>query len=470
MEKEIVARDLVNQAAVGFEPSMMNRHGMIAGATGTGKTVTVRLLVERLSALGTHCFLADVKGDLSGLAAAGASTDKLTERMQRVGLSDLAFRAAPVHFWDPLGMQGLPLRTTIAALGPALVARLLKLNDTQTGIIQIAMKVAAREGVTIVNLQDLRAILQYVSEHAREFSAEFGNIAPASVAAIQRSLLALEEEGAETFLGEPSLAVEDLMAPSHAGSVHVMVADTLIERPKTYATLLLYVLSQLYEKLPEVGDLEVPKFAFFFDEAHLLFDDCPDVLLDKIEQVVRLIRSKGVGVFFISQSINDIPPKILAQLGNRIQHGVRAFTDKERKAIKLIAQNFRSEGFDISEALTALGVGEAIVSFLDKEGKPQVASKALIYPPVTRFQPLTPEERQQCIAHDALKARYGQTIARTPVAELLQKQSGKTVKEEGAAVRRSNRETPLEAFFTSAVRSIGNQVGRAIMRSIFKSR
>ncbi len=468
MEKEIVAKDLLTGAPVSFEPSMMNRHGMIAGATGTGKTVTVRLLVERLSSLGTHCFLADVKGDLSGIAKAGIPSDKLSERMQKLSISELSFKAFPVHFWDAFGVSGLPLRTTISELGPTLLSRLLQLNEVQTGVLHIAFKVADRDGLLLIDLKDLRSILQYVSENAKTISAEFGNISPTSVAAIQRNLLSLEEEGAATFLGEAAIEIADLMRESEKGSIHIMVADKLIERPKTYATLLLYILSELYEDLPEVGDIDVPKFAFFFDEAHLLFDDCPDVLLEKIEQVVRLIRSKGVGVFFISQSINDIPPKILAQLGNRVQHAVRAFTEKERKTIKTVAQNFRSEGFDVAEALTSLGVGEALVSFLEKDGKPQVASKALIYPPTSRFQPLSLEERESIISKDILREKYQKSIDTESAYEVLQKR--RTGKEEPAKIKKtSSRQTAWEAFFSSTARAVGSQLGRAIIRGVLDS-
>ena len=475
MEKEIVGKTSTG-TLVGFEPSMMNRHGMIAGATGSGKTVTVRLLVERLSALGTHCFLADVKGDLSGIAFEGTQSEKLSERLKMLSLKEIEFRNFPVHFWDPFAEAGIPLRTTISELGPTLLSRLLNLNEVQTGVVQIAFKVADKEKLLLIDLKDFRSILQYLSENAKSISSEYGNISATSVAAIQRSLLALEEEGATTFFGETAISISDLIDNKDSGSVHVVVADKLIEKPKTYATLLLYILSELYEELPEVGDVEVPKFAFFFDEAHLLFDDCPDVLLEKIEQVVRLIRSKGVGVFFISQSITDIPPKILAQLGNRIQHAVRAFTDKERKSIKGIAENFRADGFDVAAALTSLSVGEAVVSFLEKDGKPAIASRTLMYPPQSRFQPASNDERKTYLGKDRLFPKYSEAVDPESAYELLAKRKtvlGTDSRDETTQTvklaKASTAQSPLTAFFTSAARAVGSQVGRAIVRGIMDS-
>lgn len=460
--------------------NMVNRHGLIAGATGTGKTITLKVLAENLSALGVPVFMADVKGDLASIAIPGAENEKIAERVKKLQLPALSFRGFPVTFWDLNEKNGHPVRATISDMGPLLLSRLLNLNDTQSGVLQIAFKAADDNGFLILDLKDLRAMLEHIGTHAKEFTTSYGNVSSASIGAIQRAILALSEQGAERFFGEPALNIDDLLqtASDSCGIINVLAAETLLQSPRIYSTFLLWLLAELFEHLPEVGDLEKPKLVFFFDEAHLLFEDAPKVFLDKIEQVVRLIRSKGVGVFFITQSPLDIPDNILGQLGNRVQHALRAFTEKDRKALKAVADNFRSDGsFDILRALGELAVGEALVSFLDEKGTPQPVTRALICPPRSRIGTLETAERAEIMKSSLVAGQYENSIDRESAFELLKKrveQKQETLNEtqgEEPIGRKSTRDRqgPLEAFIVSAARAVGSQVGRQIIRGILGS-
>src|SRR5512134_43253 len=377
-----------------------NRHGLVAGGTGTGKTVTLQAMTEGLSARGVPVFLVDVKGDLSGLCVAGETSGRFADRARQLDVGEYRPRSFPVVFWDVFGEQGHPVRATVSEMGPVLLARLLELNDTQEGVLNAAFAVADDSGLLLLDLKDLRAILQFVSDNAKELQGTYGNIAPATVGAIQRKLLVVEREGGEAFFGEPALDLRDLMQVDKAGQgiVSILAADALINRPRLYATFLLWLLSELFEELPEVGDRPAPKLVLFFDEAHLLFDDAPKTLTDKVEQVVRLIRSKGVGVYFVTQNPADIPDTVLGQLGNRIQHALRAYTPADQRGLKAASQSFRpNPAFDTAEAIQGLGVGEALVSVLDEKGAPTVVQKTMIRPPVSRLGPITPPERTAVI-------------------------------------------------------------------------
>jgi DNA helicase HerA-like ATPase len=402
-------------------PAMANRHGLIAGATGTGKTVTLRVLAEAFSRRGVPVFMADVKGDLSGLAAAGGDKPKVVARAQEMGLADWAPAAMPVTFWDLWGEAGLPVRTTLAEFGPMLLVRILELNDTQAGVLALVFKVAEDEGHLLLDLADLRSMLAHVGENAKQYQARYGNVAPASVGAIQRALLALEQQGGDRFFGEPALALGDLMAQRDGkGVINVLAAERLMQSPRLYATFLLWLLGELFEELPEAGDLEQPKLVFFFDEAHLLFSDAPKALVDRIEQVVRLIRSKGVGVYFVTQNPVDIPDAVLGQLGNRFQHALRAFTPRDQKAVRAAAQTFRANpALDVEAAITELGVGEALVSLLDEKGTPGIVQRALVVPPVSQLAPLAPEQRATLMTQSPLRGRYAQTVDRESAHETL---------------------------------------------------
>lgn len=406
-------------------PQMANRHGLITGATGTGKTITLQSLSERLAYAGVPVFMADVKGDLSGIAAAGTLSPKLAKRIEELGLEGFTPFANTTLFWDVLAESGIPLRATISDMGPLLLARLLNLNETQSGVLQIVFRVADDQGLLLLDLKDLRAMVQQVGENAKALSSEYGNVSAATIGAIQRGLLTLEEQGGDLFFGEPMLDIEDLLQcdANGRGLVHVLAADKLINAPKLYATFLLWLLAELFEQLPEVGDLDKPRLVFFFDETHLLFDDAPQALVDKVEQVVRLIRSKGVGVFFVTQNPLDVPEKILGQLGNRVQHALRAFTPRDQKAVLAAAQTLRANpAFDAAAAIPELGVGEALVSFLDEKGRPTVVERALIFPPASRMGPLTAEERSAQLAATALTAKYQQRIDRVSAYEVLKGQ------------------------------------------------
>src|SRR5215510_14026186 len=454
-------------------PGMANRHGLITGATGTGKTVTLQKMAESFSAIGVPVFMADVKGDLAGLSQPGELTPKLKERLDSLKLELPKVAGCPVTFWDVLGQQGSPVRATVAEMGPLLLARVLELNEVQEGVLALVFKVCDDNGLLLLDLKDLRAALQYIGENAQQFTTSYGNISTASVGAIQRGLLALEQQGADKFFGEPALNIADLMqSVAGRGVVNVLAADKLMQTPGIYATFLLWMLSDLFEALPEVGDPEKPKLVFFFDEAHLLFDDAPKALLQKIEQVVRLIRSKGVGVYFVTQNPLDVPDVVLGQLGNRVQHALRAFTPRDQKAVKAAAQTFRQNPkLDVEAAITELGVGEALVSFLDEKGRPNVVDRALIYPPQSQLPPLTSAERDSIIKQSSIFGHYEKVVdresayemlkARAPQAEKTTAQPGKTWQSEVTGT--------LSALGKSAARAMGTQVGREIMRGVLGS-
>jgi DNA helicase HerA-like ATPase len=401
-----------------------NRHGLIAGATGTGKTVTLKVLAESFSRLGVPVFLADAKGDVSSLAKAGSSSPKFDERLKSLQLDAVPFAAAPVIFWDLFGQQGHPIRTTISEIGPLLLAQMLNLNDTQEGVLSAVVRIADDLGLLLIDFKDLKAMLTYVSENAAELKAEYGNLSPASIGAIQRNLLALADQGGEQFFGEPSLNILDFIQTDSKGQgyINLLAADKLMNTPKLYATFLLWMLSELFEQLPEVGDMEKPKLVFFFDEAHLLFANASEALQEKIEQVVRLIRSKGVGIYFITQNPLDLPESVLGQLGNRVQHALRAFTPKDQKAVKTAADTFRANpNFKVDEAITELAVGEALISCLDEQGTPQVVERGWVMPPYSSFSPITPEERQVMMGQSLVAGVYDQAVDRDSAYELLQK-------------------------------------------------
>ena len=405
-----------------FLPKMANRHGLIAGATGTGKTVTLRVLAENFSAIGVPVFMADVKGDLGGLAKPGATSPRVIERAQQLGL-EIAPNGFPVAFWDVFGKSGHPVRATISEMGPLLLARLLSLNETQEGVLNVVFHIADEEGLLLIDMKDLQAMLQYVAQNAGEYTTKYGNVATATVGAIQRALLTLQKQGGDKFFGEPALDLEDFMrcAEDGRGVVNILVANELMTAPRTYAAFMLWMLSELFERLPEVGDVEKPRLVFFFDEAHLLFGELPQAMQEKIEQVVRLIRSKGVGVYFISQNPLDIPDKVLGQLGNRIQHALRAFTPRDQKAVRAAAETFRANPkLDVEAAIGELGVGEALVSLLDARGTPGIVERALIAPPVSQLEPLADEERSVLIEGCELFEKYAETVDRESAYEALQ--------------------------------------------------
>lgn len=463
---------------LGLLPRMANRHGLIAGATGTGKTVTLRVLAEHFSRIGVPVFMADVKGDLSGLAHEGGDHPKVMERVDLLGLSDFAPESFPVVFWDLFGEQGHPVRTTISEMGPLLLARLLNLNPTQEGILTLVFKVADDQGLLLLDLKDLQAMVRFVGDNAKEFRTTYGNISSASVGAIQRALLSLEHQGAEMFFGEPALNLDDLMQTDSKGRgvINILAADKLIQTPKIYATFLLWLIAELFEQLPEVGDPEKPGVVFFFDEAHLLFDDPPEALLDKIEQVVRLIRSKGVGVYFVTQNPLDIPDAILGQLGNRIQHALRAFTPRDQKAVRAAAQTFRTNPkLDVEQAITEVGVGEALVSFLDSKGIPSPVERALICPPTSRLRLLDFEERDKVRAGSIVGDYYDNEIDRVSAYEKLLERAKQKEEEENQSAKSSRtRKTNsagdiFGAAAKSAARSFGTQLGRQIIRGVLGS-
>ena len=405
-------------------PEMANRHGLISGATGTGKTVTLQVIAEHFSSIGVPVFMADVKGDLSGISQSGQENEKIKERLDTMGLTDHGYSGFPAVFWDIFREDGHPVRTTVSDMGPILLGRLLNLNDTQGGTLSLVFKIADDNGMLLLDMKDLRSMLQFVGDHSSEFTTEYGRVSKASIGAIQRGLLQLESQGGEFLFGEPALNIEDLIQTDEKGNgiINIIASDKLINSPKTYSTFLLWLLSELFEILPEVGDLDKPKIVFFFDEAHLLFDDAPKALKEKIEQVVRLIRSKGVGVYFVTQNPMDVPDEVLGQLGNRVQHALRAFTPREQKAVKAAAETFRENpNLDVEQAITELGVGEALVSFLDEEGIPTMVERALICPPKSQIGPITPETRAQIIGSSILKDAYDQSVDRESAYELFTK-------------------------------------------------
>ena len=420
----IIAKKTTNtQQDVVLHSKFANRHGLIAGATGTGKTVTLKVLAESFSRLGVPVFLADAKGDVSSLAQAGASNPKFDERIKSLGIDSIPFAASPVVFWDLFAEQGHPIRTTITEIGPLLLARMLNLNDTQEGVLSAVFRIADDQGMLLIDFKDLKAMIGYVSEHAAEFKAEYGNLSPASLGAIQRNLLALADQGGDQFFGEPSLNILDFIQTDSNGRgyINILAADKLMNTPKLYATFLLWMLSELFEQLPEVGDMDKPKLVFFFDEAHLLFDNASAALQEKIEQVVRLIRSKGVGIYFVTQNPLDLPESVLGQLGNRVQHALRAFTPKDQKAVKTAADTFRANPeFKVEQAITELAVGEALISCLDEQGTPQVVQRAWVMPPYSSFSPISSEQRQALISQSIVAGIYEKRLDRESAFELLQ--------------------------------------------------
>lgn len=460
-------------------PRMANRHGLIAGATGTGKTVTLQTLAEGFSKNGVPVFMADVKGDLSGMSQQGGGNARVEARVQQLAISDFSYAKCPVTFWDMFGEKGHPVRTTIAEMGPLLLARLLNLNDVQAGVLNAIFKIADDKGWLLLDLKDLRAMMQHASENSTQYQAEYGNISAASVGAVQRALLQLETQGADMLFGEPALNLDDLMQTDEQGRgvVNILMSDKLFNSPRIYATLLLWLLSELFEKLPEAGDLEKPKLVFFFDEAHLLFNDAPAVLLEKIEQVVRLIRSKGVGVYFVSQNPLDIPDAVLGQLGNRVQHALRAFTPRDQKAVKSAATTFRvNPKLDVESVITELGVGEALVSFLDEKGIPTPVERTFVCPPGSRIGPATDAERAESIRTSILNNVYEKQVDRESAYEILKAQVAATAAEDAELAESSGKKEPtsrsdgiLEAAAKSAARAIGSQLGRQIIRGILGS-
>ncbi len=403
--------------------NMSNRHGLVAGATGTGKTVTLQVMAESFSRIGVPVFAADIKGDLSGISQPGTENPKIAERVKQLKLTDFSFSGCPVTFWDVFGEQGHPVRATVSEMGPLLFSRLLGLNDTQEGVLALVFKIADDNGLLLLDLKDLQAMLRHVGDNAKEFQTQYGNISAASIGAIQRGLLALEQQGGAKFLGEPALNLDDMMqtdANGH-GVVNILAADKLVNSPKLYATFLLWMLTELFEKLPEAGDPDKPKLVFFFDEAHLLFTDLPKVIQDKVQQVVRLIRSKGVGIYFVTQNPIDVPDEVLGQLGNRVQHALRAFTPRDQKAVRAAAQTFRANPkINIETTITELGVGEALVSFLDEKGTPNIVERAFVCPPRSQIGAITPEQRKQIIAASLVAGVYENAVDRESAYELLQ--------------------------------------------------
>jgi DNA helicase HerA-like ATPase len=490
---------------------LANRHGLITGATGTGKTVTLQRIAEQLSNAGVPVFLADAKGDLSGLGAAGAASEKFQKRLDALGIADWVPRANPVMFWDVFGAAGHPVRATVSDMGPLLLARLLNLNDTQAGVLQLVFKIADDQGLLLLDLKDLRAMVQHVGENAAEYKTKYGNVSAASIGAIQRGLLTIEEQGGDSFFGEPMLDIEDLMQTMDGrGVINVLAAEKLMNAPRLYACFLLWLLAELFEQLPEAGDLPKPKLAFFFDEAHLLFSDAPPALLEKIEQVVRLIRSKGVGVYFVTQNPLDIPDSVLGQLGNRVQHALRAFTPRDQKAVKAAADTLRANpAFDAATVITELGVGEALVSFLDDHGRPGVVERAMVLPPSSRIGPLSADERRarhrRLSDCRALRKGRGSRIGLREVAGCRRHATLPASTEVGAGatpIRRdpnrmpapaegggllgglgdalggmlgggahvaAARQTVVEAAVSSTVRAIGSSLGREIVRGVLGS-
>lgn len=474
-------------------PQMANRHGVITGATGTGKTVTLQKLAEGFSRLGVPVFMADIKGDLSGVSQPGGTHPKIVERLKMLGIEGAVFEGLPVTFWDVFGKQGHPLRATISEMGPLMLSRILQLNETQEGVLTLAFKIADDQGLLLLDLKDLQQMLIYVAENADEFTTKYGNVSKASVGAIQRGLLQLEQQQGETFFGEPAVKLEDLMQTlGGKGVLNLLAADDLINSPKIYSTFLLWLLSELFEMLPEAGDLDKPKVVFFFDEAHLLFDDAPKALVDKIEQVVRLIRSKGVGVYFVTQSPADIPDPVLAQLGNRIQHALRAYTPKEQEAVKVAAKSFRANpAVDTVKTITELGVGEVLISCLDEKGVPTIVDRAFVVPPFSQIGPVTPEQRAQLMSDSLVAGIYETEVDRESAFELLskraeermaaeaeakatleaEKEAAKQAKAERAAARQPDGivESVMKSAARSASTSIGRQIGNTIIRGVLGS-
>lgn len=489
-------------------PRMANRHGLITGATGTGKTVTLQVLAESFSLQGVPVFMTDIKGDLSGVSKAGIPGNKIKERIEKLGLQGYENMGFPVCFWDVFGEQGHPMRTTISEMGPLLLSRLLNLNDTQEGVLNLAFKIADDANLLLLDLKDLTSLLEYIGKNRNEFTLSYGNISAASIGSIQRNLIVLEQQGAEHFFGEPAFDIYDLMQTDSNGKgvLNILAADKLMQSPRIYSTFLLWLLSELFEELPEAGDLEKPKLVFFFDEAHLLFNEAPKILLEKIEQVVRLIRSKGVGVYFVTQNPLDVPDSVLGQLGNRVQHALRAYTPRDQKAVKAAATTFRSNpNLDVEAAITELGVGEALVSFLDPKGIPMIVERAFILPPCGQIGPITPDERKEIIRKSDVYGVYEKLLDRESAFEVLdarmneanlikeqeaaaaaaEKERIARAKEEAALAKaeaareraeRSRRRSEPDIFGEltkqvgrTATRTLGNELGRTLVRGILGS-
>jgi uncharacterized protein len=470
-------------------PQMANRHGLVAGATGTGKTVTLQVMAESFSWIGVPVFAADIKGDLAGISQAGTSNPKIADRVKKLKLGDFAFAGCPVTFWDVFGQEGHPVRATISEMGALLLGRLLNLNDTQEGVLNLAFKIADDNHMLLLDLKDLQAMLQYVGDHAKDFQMQYGNISAASIGAIQRGLLAVQQQGGDKFFGEPALNLDDLMqtdAQGH-GVVNILAADKLYQSPKVYATFLLWLLTSLFEHLPEVGDPDKPKLVFFFDEAHLLFADLPKIIEDKVVQVVRLIRSKGVGVYFVTQNPLDIPETVLGQLGNRVQHALRAFTPQDQKAVKAAADTFRTNPkLEVAKAITELEVGEALVSFLDEKGTPGIVERAIVLPPHSQIGPIAPDQRQRLMQNSVVAGVYENAVDRESAFEVLKSRAGV-----GASASAGPGQAPAsppwytnipgmsgagrrgdslpEAMAKSAVRAMGSSLGRQIVRGVLGS-
>ncbi len=486
---------IATEHTLGLNPTMANRHGCVTGATGTGKTVTLQKLAESFSRIGVPVFMADVKGDLTGICKPGALSEKMKTRLAALKLTEPRWQGCPVTLWDVFQEQGHPVRATISDLGPLLLARLLNLNETQEGVLALVFKVADDNGLLLLDLKDLRALLQFVGDNAADFKTQYGNVSAASIGAIQRGLLQIEEQGGEKFFGEPMLNIEDLMQTDSAGQgvINILAADKLLSAPRLYATFLLWLLSELFEALPEVGDRDKPKLVFFFDEAHLLFNDASPALVEKVEQVVRLIRSKGVGVYFVTQNPLDIPDKVLAQLGNRVQHALRAFTPRDQKAVAAVAQTMRANpALDVQKAILELGVGEALISFLDEKGVPGMTERAMVLPPASQIGPITPQERSAQLAQSVLAGVYEKNVDRESAFERLaaravkveagrdpdpshQSGSGGVLGQIGNILmgstgpRGGRREGLVEALAKSAARTVGSSIAREITRGVLGS-
>src|SRR5271154_465252 len=478
--------------------NMSNRHGLVAGATGTGKTVTLQVMAESFSRIGVPVFAADIKGDLSGISQPGTDNPKITARVKEMKLTDFSFGGCPVTFWDVFGEQGHPIRATVSEMGPLLFSRLLGLNDTQQGVLSLVFKIADDNQLLLLDLKDLQAMLRHVGDNSKEFQTQYGNISAASVGAIQRGLLALEQQGGAKFLGEPALNLDDMMQTDTNGHgvVNILAADKLINSPKLYATFLLWMLTELFEKLPETGDPDKPKLVFFFDEAHLLFTDLPKTIQDKVQQVVRLVRSKGVGIYFVTQNPIDIPDEVLGQLGNRVQHALRAFTPRDQKAVRAAATTFRANPkINIETTIAELGVGEALVSFLDEIGTPAMVERAMVCPPHSQIGAITPEQRQQLIQNSVVAGVYENAVDRESAYEMLQAKASQTapaasapppitgqtptstpVSSErpwydipGVTTRSGRSDSLVETMAKTAVRTVGVTVGRQIVRGLMGS-
>jgi len=482
---------------IALMPGLANRHGLITGATGTGKTVTLQVMAERFSSIGVPVFMADVKGDLSGLAVAGASSPKLKKRLAQLKLDEPKWSGFPVVFWDLFGKSGHPVRATVSDMGPRLLGRLFNLNDTQQGVLTLVFKIADDNGMLLLDTKDLRSMLQFVGDNSKSFKTTYGNVSKASIGAIQRSLLEMEHQGSVDFFGEPMLDINDLTQIDRKGRgvINILAADKLMNSPKLYSMFLLWLLSELFEILPEVGDPEKPKLVFFFDEAHLLFNDAPKSLLEKIEQVVRLIRSKGVGIYFVTQNPLDIPDTVLGQLGNRVQHALRAFTPRDQKAVKAAAQTMRANPkLDTEKVISELSTGEALISMLDRKGRPSIVERAFILPPASKMGPINDEERKKIIKSSIIYGHYEESIDRKSAHEIIKKRikpeeenkqtsdTDKIQRDSGGdggmidmvgdllldktGPRGGNRQGILSAAAKSAARSIGSQVGRALIRGV----